>query len=128
MKEVSSDARALGIRAEMNSRRCWEAELESGSGNEPKEPTNLERSEEDSGQQDAFSVPASMMEAKTKTRRRWEESSGSPPSVILQFVFDDVHQFVFGIQSEGETRRPQRNFHVHRRGDQTWRGGGGGDV
>lgn len=53
MKEVSSDARALGIRAEMNSRRCWEAELESGSGNEPREPTNLE---EDSDRQDALSV------------------------------------------------------------------------
>lgn len=42
MKEVSSDARALGIRAEMKSRRCWEAELESGSGKEPREPTKLE--------------------------------------------------------------------------------------
>lgn len=56
MKEVSSDARALGIRAEMNSRRCWEAELESGSGNEPKEPTNLERREEDSDRRDAFGM------------------------------------------------------------------------
>lgn len=43
MKEVSSDARALGMRAEMKSRRCWEAELESGSGREPREPTNLRR-------------------------------------------------------------------------------------
>lgn len=41
MKEVSSEARALGIRAEMNSSRCWEAELESGSGKEPREPTKL---------------------------------------------------------------------------------------
>lgn len=45
VKEVSSDARALGIRAEMNSRRCWEAELESGSGKEPSEPTKLKRSD-----------------------------------------------------------------------------------
>lgn len=28
----------------------------------------------------------------------------SPLSVVLQFVFDDVHQFVSGIQREGETR------------------------
>lgn len=48
MKEVSSDARALGIRAEMNSRRCWEAELESGSGKEPREPTKLEEGESNS--------------------------------------------------------------------------------
>ncbi len=43
VKEVSSDARALGIRAEMKSRRCWEAEPESGSGKEPIEPTKLKR-------------------------------------------------------------------------------------
>ena len=42
VKEVSSDAKALGIRAEMKSRRCWEAALESGSGREPREPTKLE--------------------------------------------------------------------------------------
>lgn len=46
MKEVRSDARALGIRAEMNSRRCWDAELEWGSGKEPREPTKLERVDE----------------------------------------------------------------------------------
>lgn len=50
---MSSDARALGIRAEMNSRRCWEAELESGSGNEPREPTKLEGREQNSDQDDA---------------------------------------------------------------------------
>lgn len=43
VKEVSSDARAFGIRAEMNNSRCWEAELESGSGKERREPTKLER-------------------------------------------------------------------------------------
>lgn len=46
VKEVSSDARALGIRAEMNSRRCWEAALESGSGKEPREPTKLREGKE----------------------------------------------------------------------------------
>lgn len=34
MKEVSREARALGMRAEINSRRCWAAALESGSGKE----------------------------------------------------------------------------------------------
>lgn len=43
-KEVSSDARALGMRAEMNRRRCWEAQLESGSGREARAPTKLQRS------------------------------------------------------------------------------------
>lgn len=43
-KEVSSEARALGIRAEMKSRRCWEAQLESGSGSEARAPTKLKRS------------------------------------------------------------------------------------
>ena len=47
VKEVSRDARALGIRAEMNSRRCWEAELELGSGREPREPTKLEKDDEE---------------------------------------------------------------------------------
>lgn len=46
VKEVSSDARAFGISAEMNNRRCWAAELESGSGKEPREPTKLERAAE----------------------------------------------------------------------------------
>ena len=45
MKEVSSDARALGMRAEMKSRRCWAAEPESGSGKEPRYPTKLEKRE-----------------------------------------------------------------------------------
>lgn len=43
VKEVRSDARAFGIRAEMNSRRCWDAQLGSGKGNEAREPTKLER-------------------------------------------------------------------------------------
>lgn len=43
VKEVSSDARALGIRAEMNSNRCCEAELESGRGKDPRVPTKLKK-------------------------------------------------------------------------------------
>lgn len=118
MKEVSSDARALGIRAEMNSRRCWEAELESGSGNEPKEPTNLERREEDSDRRGASSTLTTARSRSHSERdggesqrkrgdmrdREREGSSVSPLRVILQFVFDDVQQFVSGIQREGETR------------------------
>lgn len=42
MKEVSNDARALGMSAEMNSRRCWAAAVESGRGKERREPTKLE--------------------------------------------------------------------------------------
>lgn len=46
----------------------------------------------------------------------------SPLCVVLQFVFDDVHQFVSGIQSSGETRRPQRNPNVDWSRDQACEG------
>lgn len=45
----------------------------------------------------------------------------SPLFVILQFIFDDVHQFVPGIEGNGETRRPHRNLHIYWSRDQACR-------
>lgn len=55
VKEVSSDARALGIRAEMKSRRCWEAQLESGSGKDLRVPTKLDTTVGREGKRISFS-------------------------------------------------------------------------
>lgn len=46
----------------------------------------------------------------------------SPLCVVLQFVFYDVHQFVPGVQSGGETRRPQRNLNIDWSRDQACEG------
>lgn len=53
-------------------------------------------------------------------RQCTETCAVSPLCVILQFVFDDGHQFVSGVQSGGETGRPHRNLHVDRSRDETF--------